>query len=135
MKSKSYSYSKSGFTFSPHEKKEQSPFERLFDIFQELIVFTSGDVDETLNWMDELDREYKLYSAEYSKEDFIEDLKKKGFLNDNPKKNKGKGLQITSKTEQLIRQRSLNQIFGSLKKSGKGNHKTKHSGQGRRLHG
>jgi uncharacterized protein with von Willebrand factor type A (vWA) domain len=80
--------------------------------------------------MDELDREYKLYSAEYTKEDFIEDLKKKGFLNDDPKKNKGKGLQITSKTEQLIRQRSLNQIFGSLKKSGKGNHKTKHSGQG-----
>lgn len=130
MKSKSYSYSKSGFTFSPHEKKKQSPFERLFDIFQELIVFTSGDVDETLNWMDELDREYKLYSAEYTKEDFIEDLKKKGFLNDDPKKNKGKGLQITSKTEQLIRQRSLNQIFGSLKKSGKGNHKAKHSGQG-----
>ena len=130
MKSKSYSYSKSGFTFSPHEKKEQSPFERLFDIFQELIVFTSGDVDETLNWMDELDREYKLYAAEYTKEDFIEDLKKKGFLNDDPKKNKGKGLQITSKTEQLIRQRSLNQIFGSLKKSGKGNHKAKHSGQG-----
>lgn len=135
MKSKSYSYSKSGFTFSPHEKKEQSPFERLFDIFQELIVFTSGDVDETLNWMDELDREYKLYSAEYTKEDFIEDLKKKGFLNDDPKKQKGKGLQITSKTEQLIRQRSLNQIFGSLKKSGKGNHKTKHSGQGDDLTG
>ena len=110
MKSSSYSYSKSGFTFSPHQKKEQSPFERLFDVFQELIVFTSGDVDETLNWMDELDREYKLYSEEYSKEDFIEDLKKKGFLNDDPKKNKGNGLQITSKTEQLIRQRSHNQI-------------------------
>ena len=79
--------------------------------------------------MDELDREYKLYSDEYSKEDFIEDLKKKGYLNDDPQKNKGKGLQITSKTEQLIRQRSLND-FGSLKKSGQGNHKTKHSGRG-----
>ena len=79
MKTSSYSYLTSGFTFSPHQKKEQSPFERLFDIFQELIVFTSGDVDETLNWMDELDREYKLYSDEYSKEDFIEDLKKKAI--------------------------------------------------------
>ena len=101
MKSSAYSYSKSGFTFSPHEKKKQSPFERLFDIFQELIVFTSGDVDETLNWMDELDLEYKLYSDAYSKEDFIEDLKKKGYLNDDPQKNKGKGLQITSKTKLL----------------------------------
>ena len=97
MKSNSYSYSKSGYTFSPHEKKEQPPFDRLFDIFQELIVFTSGDVDETLNWMDELDREYKLYSAEYSKKDFIEDLKKKGFLNDDPKKNKGKDFRSLQK--------------------------------------
>ena len=130
MNPKAFKYFNNGFTFSPHEKKKQSPFERLFDIFQELIVFTSGDVDETLNWMDELDREYKLYSDEYSKKDFIEDLKKKGFLNDAPQKNKGKSLQITSKTEQLIRQRSLNQIFGSLKKSGQGNHKTKYSGRG-----
>lgn len=133
--SKPYPFTKSGFTFSPHKKQEEAPFDRLFDIFQELVVFTSGDVDETLNWMDELDREYKLYNAEYSKEDFIEDLKKKGFLNDDPKNKKGNGLQITSKTEQLIRQRSLNQIFGALKKSGKGNHKTKHTGQGDDLTG
>lgn len=126
--SKPYSY-KSGYTFSPHKKKEQTPFERLFDIFQELIVYTSGDVEETLNWMDDLDKEYKLYSPQYSKEDFIEDLRKKGFLNDDPKK-EGNGLQITAKTEQLIRQRSLNQIFGALKKSGRGDHKTKHAGQG-----
>ncbi len=126
--SKPYSY-KSSYTFFPHKKKEQTPFERLFDIFQELIVYTSGDVDETLNWMDDLDKEYKLYSPQYSKEDFIEDLRKKGFLNEDPKK-EGNGLQITAKTEQLIRQRSLNQIFGSLKKSGRGNHKTKHVGQG-----
>jgi len=126
--SKPYSY-KSSYTFFPHKKKEQTPFERLFDIFQELIVYTSGDVDETLNWMDDLDKEYKLYSPQYSKEDFIEDLRKKGFLNEDPKK-EGNGLQISAKTEQLIRQRSLNQIFGSLKKSGRGNHKTKHVGQG-----
>ena len=126
--SKPYSY-KSSYTFFPHKKKEQTPFERLFDIFQELIVYTSGDVDETLNWMDDLDKEYKLYSPQYSKEDFIEDLRKKGFLNEDPKK-EGNGLKITAKTEQLIRQRSLNQIFGSLKKSGRGNHKTKHVGQG-----
>ena len=126
--SKPYNY-KSGYTFSPHKKKEQTPFERLFDIFQELIVYTSGDVEETLNWMDDLDKEYKLYSPQYSKEDFIEDLRKKGFLNDDPKK-EGNGLQITAKTEQLIRQRSLNQIFGALKKSGRGNHKTKNAGQG-----
>ena len=84
--------------------------------------------------MDQLDKEYRLYSEDYTKEDFIEDLKKRGFIGDDKKKGGG-GLKISAKTEQLIRQRSLNQIFGSLKKSGKGNHKTKHSGRGDDLTG
>ena len=124
----------SGFIFTPYEKAEEAPFDRLFEIFQELIVFTSGDVEETLSWMDQLDKEYRLYSEDYTKEDFIEDLKKRGFIGDDKKKGGG-GLKISAKTEQLIRQRSLNQIFGSLKKAGKGNHKTKHSGQGDDLTG
>jgi uncharacterized protein with von Willebrand factor type A (vWA) domain len=39
-------------------------------------------------------------------------------------------LLITAKTEQSIRQRALDQIFGDLKKSGRGDHKTKHLGAG-----
>ena len=131
---KKWFHPNSGFIFTPHEKAEEAPFDRLFEIFQELIVFTSGDVEETLSWMDQLDKEYRLYSEDYTKEDFIEDLKKRGFIGDDKKKGGG-GLKISAKTEQLIRQRSLNQIFGSLKKSGKGNHKTKHSGQGDDLTG
>jgi Ca-activated chloride channel homolog len=119
-----------GFVFSPYEAPDQSPFERLLEIFQELIVYTSGDVDETLDWMRELDKEYKLYSAEYSEEDFIEDLKKHGYLKDDEDKPPGQGLKITAKTEQILRQRALDQIFGDLKKSGKGDHKTKHAGLG-----
>src|SRR5690606_28716629 len=37
---------------------------------------------------------------------------------------------ITSKTEQLLRKHALEQIFGKLKKSGSGNHRSKHIGQG-----
>ena len=131
---KKWFHPNSGFIFTPYVKAEEAPFDRLFDIFQELIVFTSGDVEETLSWMDQLDKEYRLYSEDYTKEDFIEDLKKRGFIGDDTKKG-GRGLKISAKTEQLIRQRSLNQIFGSLKKSGKGNHKTKYSGQGDDLTG
>jgi hypothetical protein len=57
---------KSGFVFNRYEEPERMPFDRLLEIFQELIVHTSGDVDETLDWMRELDKEYKLYTAEYS---------------------------------------------------------------------
>jgi Ca-activated chloride channel homolog len=119
----------SGFKFSPFEMEDQDPFDRLFEIFMELTIHTSGDVEETLDWMDELDREYKLYTAKYGKDDFIEDLKKKGYLKDDADKKDG-GLKITAKTEQNIRQNALNQIFGSLKKAGKGNHKTNYTGKG-----
>lgn len=118
----------SGFYFSPYEEEEKSPFERLFEIFQELIVFTSGDVDETLDWMEQLDQEYNLFTDEYDMDDFIEDLKKKGFIKDD--QDPQKGFSITAKTEQTIRQKALDQIFGALRKSGKGDHKTSHIGQG-----
>jgi len=121
---------KTGFTFTKYEEEEQSPFERLLEIFQELIVHTSGDIDETLDWMDQLNREYNLFTDEYTQEDFVEDLKKYGYIKDDEDTPDGKGLVITAKTEQVIRQRALDQIFGELKKSGKGNHKTKHSGAG-----
>lgn len=117
-----------GFRFTPFEEEYQSPFDRLFDIFQELIVYTSGDVDETLNWMEQLDEEYNLFTDEYSIDDFIEDLKKKGYIKDD--QDPQKGFTITAKTEQTIRQKALDQIFGALRKSGKGNHKTKESGAG-----
>ncbi|NQY10931.1 MAG: VWA domain-containing protein [Flavobacteriales bacterium] len=119
-----------GFQFSPYKKEDQDLFDRLFEIFSELIVHTSGDVDETLSWMDQLDKEYKLYTAEYGKDEFIEDLKKRGYLKDESKKKKGGGLKITSKTEQNIRKSALNQIFGALRKAGKGNHKTGTTGLG-----
>ena len=121
---------RSGFVFEKYEEEDRSPFDRLLEIFKELIVHTSGDVDETLDWMEQLDKEYNLFTNEYSMEDFIEDLKKHGYIKDDEEQPPGKGLMITAKTEQEIRQRALDQIFGDLRKSGKGNHKTKHTGAG-----
>lgn len=130
MTDKKQALKKSGFVFEPFQEEEKSNFERLLDIFQELIVYTSGDVDETLDWMEQLDKEYKLFTPEYNMDDFIEDLKKHGYIKDDEQKPDGQGLIITAKTEQTIRQKALNQIFGKLRKSGKGNHKTQHLGTG-----
>ncbi len=127
---------KKGLRFEKFEEKQIPPFDKLFDIFKELITYTSGDFDEAFEWLEQLDKEYKLTTPEYTLDDFLEDLKKKGYIReefDDPKDGDGKGdgkLKITSKTEQAIRQNALNQIFGKLKKSRLGNHKTKSIGQG-----
>lgn len=122
---------RNGFVFKTYEAPYKSPFDTLFEIFKELITHTSGDFDEAINWLRELDKEYKLTTPEYTIEDFIEDLKKKGYLREeiDPDGN-GSSLAITAKTERAIRQQALDQIFGKIKRSGQGNHKSKSPGIG-----
>ena len=131
-----------GFRFVPYEAAKISPFEKLFDIFQELITHTSGDFDEAIDWLRELDKEYELTDENYTIDDFIEDLKAKGYIQEEfedgggageeGEEGDGKGgtMSITAKMERIIRQRALDQIFGKLKRNGAGNHKTGKSGQG-----
>lgn len=121
---------KKGFVFKTYEAPNQSPFDKLFDIFKELITHTSGDFDEAINWLRELDKEYKLTTPEYTIDDFIEDLKKKGYLREEIEADGKGGLAITAKTERAIRQQALDQIFGNIKRSGQGNHKSKSPGIG-----
>ncbi|GLB49161.1 vWA domain-containing protein [Neptunitalea lumnitzerae] len=120
-----------GFVFKQYEAPEESIFEKLLGIFKELITHTSGDFDEAIEWLKQLDDEYQLTTPEYTLDDFIEDLKKKGYIKEEaePDEN-GSGISITAKTEQAIRKHALNQIFGKLKKGAKGNHSTSRTGSG-----
>ena len=120
-----------GLSFTKYQKKVQTPFERLFEIFKELITHTSGDFDEAIEWLRELDKEYKLTDENYTIDDFIEELLKKSYIKQNNQKGgNGEGLSLTPKTEKLLREHALKQIFGKLKKSKTGNHKTQKIGQG-----
>ena len=74
-----------GFVFKTYEAKSKSPFEMLFEIFKELITHTSGDFDEAIDWLRTLDKEYKLTNDKYTIDDFIDDLKKKGYIKEEMK--------------------------------------------------
>ena len=111
-----------GFVFKKFEAKSQSPFEKLFDIFKELITHTSGDFDEAIDWLRELDKEYNLTDENYTIDDFIEDLKNKGYIREEfdledgkegegDENGKGK-YSITAKTERAIRKQALDQALG-----------------------
>lgn len=104
-----------GNRFSKFEEKPQSIFDTLFELLQELLVYTSGDVTEALDWLNQLDRQYQITTPEYGMGDFIQELKDRGFLKeDDPESGV---MQITAKMEQSIRKNSLDQIFGKLKKN------------------
>ena len=125
-----------GFTISRHISEEVSHFDRVFDIFKDLITHTSGDIDEAFNWLDTLDKKYNIFSEVYSLQDFEEDLKKRGYIKEeidpedgNSGTGKGKNI-LTAKLESALREYALDQIFGKIKKSGIGNHRTTKIGVG-----
>ncbi|EOR95202.1 short form Mg-chelase associated protein [Arcticibacter svalbardensis MN12-7] len=119
-----------GYSFSKFipEKVQDGGFDGLMNIFTQLLNFTAGDPNEALAWMNELDKQHHFTNNDYGMGDFIEDLKDKGFIDQD--RDKKDGFQITSKTEQTIRKSALEEIFGKLKKSGKGSHNSNKSGQG-----
>ncbi len=117
-----------GFRFQEflEEEKKQSPFERLLEIFLELMTHTSGDYEESFRWLEQLDQEYQLTDDDYTLEDFRKELEEKRYV----KQNEAGEKLLSSKGEQLIRSKALEQIFGKLKRSGRGNHKSNYFGQG-----
>ena len=125
-----------GFTFTKHTPEEISHFDRVFDVFKDLLTHTSGDIEEAFEWLEMLDKEYDIFTDEYTLQDFEDDLKKRGYIKEeidekvgNTGTGKGKNI-LTAKLEAALREFALDQIFGKLKKSGIGNHNTKKVGTG-----
>lgn len=118
-----------GYRFSKFTPPAEagSDFDKLLKIFMQLVLITSGDVAEALQWLTEIDREYKLAKGEYGIGDFIEDLKRNGYITDEGPRG---GFKLKAKSEQKLRQSALEEIFGQLRKSKSGDHNTHHSGRG-----
>jgi Ca-activated chloride channel homolog len=118
-----------GFNFSKFDPNAdgKTGFQKLLDIFMQLLTYTNGDVAEALSWMNELDKQYQLTNDEYGMGDFIDELRDKGYITD---ENHQGEIKITPKTEQGIRKKSLEEIFGKLKKTKKGDHRSFKPGMG-----
>ena len=96
-------------------------FEDLLKIYQQLLLITSGDFNKTISIMTELDRKHNFTPENYGIGDFIEDLKKKGYIKENSNDQK---IKITKKSELELRHSALDEIFGKLKKDKTGSHMT-----------
>ena len=117
-----------GFNFSKYEPRAgKSKFEELLDLFMQLLPYTNGDAEETLRWITELDKQFHLTDEHYGMGDFIQDLKDNGYLKEDPAIG---SFSLTSKSEQTLRQRSLEEIFNKLKKSRAGEHPVRKPGAG-----
>ncbi len=119
-----------GWRFSEYIPKgnEGSIFDQLLKLFNELIVYSAGDVTEALSWLTQLDKEYNITNEDYGMADFIQDLIDKGYINQPDQRNPK--FVPTAKMEIALRQKALEDIFGQLKKAKRGNHNTRQGGKG-----
>ena len=113
--------------YSPPPQKGKSDFDRLLKVFMQLVLITSGNVGEALQWLTEVDRQYKLTTENYGIGDFIDQLKREGYITDDGPNGEFK---LKPKSEQKLRSSALEEVFGELKKTKGGEHDTFHSGIG-----
>ncbi len=106
--------------------------EGLFKLFSYLLMKTSGNVDDALEWLEYLDEQRGILGT-ITMQELVEALKKEGLIREDEGRDDGRGGQghsLTGKGKRQIRKDALEEIFSSLKKSSPGDHRTPHAGQG-----
>jgi Ca-activated chloride channel family protein len=98
----------------------------LLDLFNNLLLQANGDVDRALEALEELGEQYGFFDEKFDLEAFKNFLKS----NDNIKEVAPGEHKLTGKGERAIRQDALREIFGQLRKSGDGDHRTPQAGTG-----
>jgi Ca-activated chloride channel homolog len=111
--------------WTPQSQTDEQRLQSLMQLFSHLLVQTSGDVEEAMEWLRQLAEEYGIFDENLSMEDLVQKLKEMGIIeevNNTPV--------LTTKGVQKIRQDALREIFSSLKKTPMGSHETPHTGAG-----
>lgn len=116
------------FFYDPSYLSNKSLYDRLLHIFRELFIASSGEVNELFNWMNELDKRFNLFEPSYGLPDFIDDLKRNGYLKEDVRE--AFHFIPTGKLEIDLRKNAFESIFGKLRKGIAGKHKIKKAGIG-----
>lgn len=99
--------------------------ESMRSLFSYLMLKTSGDVEEALEWLRRLAKEYGLFDESLTIENLIQRLKEMGIIED-----ARDGLILTTRGVQRIRHDALQEVFTSLKNGTDGVHETPYTGSG-----
>jgi len=111
--------------WTTESRTDEQKLQQLVSLFSYLVVQTSGDVQEALEWLKQIAEEYGLFDENMTMDELIDKLREMGLIediNDIPT--------LTSKGIQRIRNDALREIFTSLKKSPPGAHETPYTGSG-----
>lgn len=120
-----------GWRFSHFVPNDQpvNGFEKLYGLFQELVLHSSGNIEEALSWLTQIDREFEITDDQYSIPEFIDELIEKGLIKQ-AKKMENPQFSLAPKFWISLRKKALNDLFGKIKRGKKGAHSTIWDGKG-----
>ena len=104
---------------------DEQRLERMMSLFSYLLVQTNGDVEEALEWLRQVAKEYGIFDENLTMDDLIDKLRELGVIEE-----VNDELTLTTKGVQRIRQDALREIFTSLRKGSVGAHDTPQTGSG-----
>ncbi len=111
--------------WTPGSMTDEERLKSLLSLFSFLMIKTSGDLEETLEWLRHLGERYGIFDKNLTLEDLLAKLKELGLLEE------ADGTDVLStRGLQHLRQDALRQIFSSLKNTPTGDHETPHTGSG-----
>jgi uncharacterized protein with von Willebrand factor type A (vWA) domain len=99
---------------------------RLEELFHQLLLMTSGNVDRALQLLDAIARRHGLYPPGFGIADFKKHLDGSRQVERRP----GGGLRLAPRGEQRLRSSALESIFSSLRKDSAGEHRVAAAGEG-----
>ncbi len=97
----------------------------LLSLYNRLLLMTDGNVGEALRALEELGERFGFLNPKFTMDDFKKHLKEQDAIQEV----NGKHV-LTRKGERLIRQDSLDRVFGALAKDSAGDHRVPRTGQG-----
>ena len=66
--------------WTPQSQTDEQRLQQMLSLFSYLVVQTSGDVEEALDWLRQLAEEYGLFDENMTMDDLIEKLKEMGII-------------------------------------------------------
>ncbi len=111
--------------FDPSKLSLRDLLKRLKDLYHQLLLHASGDVDQALEWLQMLAERHDLFPAGFTLEDFVKALKAQRLVEPGPE-----GLRMAPGGERALRQDSLDRIFRGLGRDAAGDHRVQAPGAG-----
>jgi uncharacterized protein with von Willebrand factor type A (vWA) domain len=97
---------------------------QLLSLFRQLLVIFDGDVEQSLDALEDVGERYSLWREDFGPEDFRKLIQQRGEV----RRGTAGQLELTRKGERALRSQMLHDVFAKLAAKGRGDHRTPHSG-------